>query len=91
MTKIPAYLAAAAVAVALTACGSGEKAYDIAPVFPLSADKCARYHGDEKGEGITASCMVTKEECEKAVADWRNAMESRGIDDAVRFSCEEGS
>jgi len=80
-------LVAASLAVALGACGGSAKSYDIGPIFPLSADKCARYHGDQEGSGITATCMVTKEECERAAADWRETMQSRGVNDAIQFRC----
>ena len=80
--------ATAVLAAALAGCGtSNAKAYDIGPVFPLDPNKCARYGGDEKGSGPTASCMVTKAECEKAAADWRQAMQSSGVNDAIEFSC----
>lgn len=80
-------LAAASLTIALSSCGGSDKTYDISPIFPLSSDKCARYDGDEKGTGIDATCMVTKEECEKAAADWRNAMSSSGVNDAINFRC----
>jgi len=80
--------AAVSLAVALTACGGASaKTYDIAPIFPLSSDKCAKYGGEQKGSGFSASCMVTKSECEKAAADWRAAMASSGVNDAIQFSC----
>lgn len=89
MTRIFACCAAASMAVALTACGGADaKTYDISPIFPLSSDKCARYGGDQEGTGFTATCMVTKAECERAAADWREAMESSGVNDAILFSCE---
>ena len=88
MTRILGFFAAACIAVALTGCGgSNAKAYDIGPVFPLDPNKCAKYGGDQKGSGLTASCMVTKAECEKAAADWRQAMQSSGVNDAIEFSC----
>lgn len=87
-TKISVFLATASVAVALTACGGGGKTYDISSIFPLSPDKCARYDGDQQGSGVTASCMVTKEECQKAAADWRSAMENSGVNDAINFTCD---
>ena len=74
----------------LTAAGcssADQKNYDIAPIFPLSSGKCAKYHGDEKGSGITARCMVTKAECERAAADWKQAMQSGGVNDAILFTC----
>lgn len=80
-----AFFAAASVAVALGACGSDGKQYDISPIFPLSSDKCARYDGDQTGAGSTATCMVTKAECKKAAADWRNAMVR--VNNALLFSC----
>jgi hypothetical protein len=82
-------LAAVSMAVALTGCGgAGAKTYDISPIFPLSSGKCAKYGGAEQGSGITATCMVTKAECEKAAADWRKAMETGYVHDAIEFSCE---
>lgn len=67
---------------------SGEARYDISPIFPLSTDTCAKYHGEESGEGFGATCLVTKSECERAVADWRQAMSAGGVDDAILFSCD---
>jgi hypothetical protein len=32
--------------------------------------------------------MVTKEECEKAAADWKRAMQAGDVTEAVEFSCE---
>jgi len=67
----------------------GGKTFDISPVFPASdpAAKCAKYHGDLHGSGIAATCMVTKAECERAASDWRNAMQTGGVSDAIEFSC----
>ena len=88
MTRIIGLFAAACVAAVLAACGGANaKTYDIAPIFPLSQDKCAKYGGEQKGSGITASCLVTKAECERAAADWRDAMASSGVTDAIEFSC----
>jgi hypothetical protein len=88
MTKVVAFLATASIAVALTGCvGADAKTYDIAPIFPLSSGKCAKYDGDETGSGVTATCMVTKDECEKAASDWRAAMATGGVNDAIEFSC----
>lgn len=87
MTKIVASVAAASMAVSLTGCGGASKSYDISPIFPLESGKCAKYGGDQQGSGITASCMVTKDECEKATADWREAMQSGGVNDAIEFTC----
>ena len=88
MTRILAFFAAAGMAAALAGCGASAKGYDISPIFPLSADKCARYDGHQEGSGITAKCMVSKAECVKAAADWSAAMESGGVDDAIDFSCK---
>jgi hypothetical protein len=88
MTKLIAFFVAATMAVALSGCGGANaKAYDISPIFPLSSGKCAQYGGDQQGSGVSATCMVTKAECEKAAADWRRAMENGGVNDAVEFSC----
>jgi len=76
------------ITVAVAGClSSSGKNYDISPIFPLS-DKCAKYHGDQSGEGIAASCMVTKSECAKAAADWRQAMSNGYVSDAIQFSCD---
>lgn len=90
MTRISALFAVAGMAAALTACGGGGKTYDIGPIFPASSpsEKCARYHGDLKGSGPFASCMVTKAECERAAADWNEAMQNSGINNPVVFSCK---
>jgi hypothetical protein len=90
MTTRVAFFAAASMAAAVAGCGGGGKTYDISTIFPASdpAAKCARYHGDLQGSGITATCMVTKDECEKAAADWRQAMQSGGVNDAIQFSCK---
>jgi hypothetical protein len=86
--RVFAFLAVACMTVGLTSCGGvGAKAYDISPIFPLSTGKCARYGGHEEGSGVTATCMVTKAECEKASADWRRAMEAGGVTEAIEFSC----
>lgn len=89
VVKFGVWLAAAALTIAVSGCSSGdEKRYDISPIFPLSANKCAEYHGDESGEGFNATCMVTKSECERAAADWRKVMRERGVNDAIQFSCD---
>jgi hypothetical protein len=86
--RLLAFLAAATTVLSLAACGqSDDKTYDIAPVFPLSSDKCARYDGETEGTGITAHCWVTKEQCEKAAQDWHQSMQQSGVTDAVEFSC----
>jgi len=89
MTRLVAFFAAASVAVAVTGCGGAEaKTYDISPIFPLSSGKCAKYGGDEEGSGISATCMVTKGECERAATEWRKAMETGGVNEAIEFSCK---
>lgn len=75
----------AAVALVLTGCQSQANTYDIAPIFPLSADKCAKYDGTAEGTGLGAHCWVTKAKCEEAVKDWRDAM--RNVNDAIQFTC----
>jgi hypothetical protein len=81
-------MAAATMALAIGGCGGSGKSYDIGPIFPLSNDKCARYHGDEKGSGPTASCMVDKSNCEQAASDWHDSMQSSGVNDAIDFTCD---
>jgi hypothetical protein len=88
MTRFIACCCAAASLTALSGCGDTAKGYDISPIFPLSSGKCARYGGSQEGSGFAAKCMVTKSECEKAAADWRAAMQSGGVNDAIEFSCE---
>lgn len=87
LTRASIALAVTAGAIALAGCGGASKTYDIAPIFPLSSDKCARYGGDQEGSGPAATCKVTKDECEKAATDWREAMDNRGINDAIDFRC----
>lgn len=88
-TRITALLVTAIAAFAVVGCSStDDKQYDIAPIFPLSEDKCETYNGDESGEGFNASCMVTKADCERAVADWERAMREGGVGDAIQFSCD---
>jgi hypothetical protein len=61
--------------------------YDIGPIFPASKGKCDKYNGTAEAHGsVFESCMVTKEECERAAADWRKAM-SRNVPDAIQFRC----
>jgi hypothetical protein len=87
-TRVFAFFAAASVTAAVSGCGGGgAEAYDISPIFPLSSGKCAHYGGHEEGSGVTAKCMVTKAECEKAAADWRNAMQNGGVNEAIEFTC----
>jgi hypothetical protein len=80
--------AALGLAAVLSACGSSGKTYDISPIFPLTPDKCAEYHGEQEGSGVGESCMVSKGECERAVANWREAMQSGGVDETIEFTCE---
>lgn len=87
-----ARIAAVALAVGLAAtvsgCGSSNaRNYDISPIFPLSAGKCAKYGGVQKGTGPDATCMVTQDECKQAAADWRQVMRQSYVSDAIQFSC----
>lgn len=83
--RLAVLLSLAALTVGATGCGPDQKTYDIGPLFPLSAGKCAKYDGDAQGSGAGASCYVTKEECENAARDWDAAM--KNVPDALRFSC----
>ena len=75
-----------AIVLAMSACGAGDdKTYDISPVFPLSANKCEKYNGRSEGSGPGASCWVTKADCERAAADWQQAMHDDP--DAIEFRC----
>jgi hypothetical protein len=87
-TRLVALFAVASIAAAVAGCGSADaKTYDISPIFPLSSGKCAQYDGNQSGSGIGATCMVTKAECERAATDWRSAMQTGGVNDAIAFSC----
>jgi hypothetical protein len=88
MRRILALVAVVSTAVVLASCGGDSKEYDISSIFPLSEDKCERYNGDEDGEGPTATCLVSKEDCERAAADWRDSMQSSGVNDAILFTCD---
>ena len=86
-TRLLAVITAAATAITLSACNSlGGKNYDIAPIFPLTKDKCAKYNGTAEGSGgLDEHCWVTQADCERAAADWRNAMHN--MPDAIQFRC----
>lgn len=87
-SRVVAFFAAAVTVLALSACSQGgSKDYDIAPLFPLTADKCAKYDGNAEGSGFAAHCWVTKEECEQATQDWRTSMQQGGVTDATEFTC----
>lgn len=87
-TPLGAAFAVAACVWALSGCGRNHpKTYDIAPIFPLSSDKCTKYDGTVDGSGITAHCWVSKANCEQAVTDWRHAMQQGGVADAIEFRC----
>lgn len=81
-------LTAASAAIALAGCtGNPSKSYDISPIFPVSAGKCAKYDGRTEGSGLAAHCWVTKSKCLEATADWRQAMRQGGVTDAIEFRC----
>jgi hypothetical protein len=84
--KMLSLLATAGTVVILAGCGDGGKTYDISAIFPLSPDKCAEYGGTEEGSGPGATCMVTKEQCERAVSDWRAA--TQNVSGAINFRCD---
>lgn len=88
LMRLSVLLVTAGLAVVVAACGGSGKTYDIGPIFPLSPDKCAKYGGTQEGSVPTETCMVTKEECERAAADWREAMQSGGVNETIEFSCE---
>jgi len=84
-----AAFAVAATALTASGCGGGDsKTYDISPIFPLSSNKCANYDGRTEGSGLMAHCWVTKEKCEQAASDWKQAMQQGGVTDAIQFSCD---
>jgi hypothetical protein len=86
----PGVLAAAVMlTIGATSCSDeNARQYDISPIFPLTSDKCAQYNGEESGEGLSATCMVTKADCERAAADWRQAMSDGGVTDGILFTCD---
>jgi hypothetical protein len=87
--RLMAVVATASVVLAASACGAGDsRNYDIAPIFPLTSNKCSKYDGKVEGSGFTAHCWVTKAECERAAQDWRQAMRQGGVTDAIEFSCD---
>lgn len=86
-TSFLAVLSSLAVSAALVACGGSDKTYNISPIFPLSADKCDTYNGEQEGSGMSATCMVSKDDCERAAADWKESMDSSGVD-ALLFTCD---
>ena len=89
LTRIGAGAAAALVALTFAACSNtDEKKYDIAPVFPLSSDKCEEYNGETEGTGFTAHCWVTLTDCKRAADDWAASMKKSGVNDAILFRCE---
>jgi hypothetical protein len=85
-----AAFAVAAAGLTASACagGSDSKTYDISPIFPLTSNKCAKYGGETEGSGFAAHCWVTKEKCEQAASDWKQAMQRGGVSDAIQFSCD---
>jgi hypothetical protein len=85
IARVGAIATIATIALVLSGCQSDSNTYDIAPIFPLSADKCAKYDGTPEGTGLTAHCWVTKAKCEQAAQDWRDAMHN--VDDAIQFTC----
>lgn len=85
--RITALFATAGTVAVLAACGGGGQTYDISAIFPLSPNKCAEYGGTEEGSGVAATCMVTKEQCERAASDWRTAMQESGVN-AIDFRCD---
>jgi hypothetical protein len=87
-TGLISCLAVASTVLALSACGHDSKKFDIAPIFPLSSDKCAKYGGKPEGSGLSAHCWVTKAKCEQAAADWMHAMQQGGVTDAIQFRCD---
>ena len=82
-----ALLVAVTLMSAVCGCSSSDsKTYDISPIFPLTANKCAKYDGKSEGSGFAAKCLVTRDKCEQAVQDWRNA--TRSVGDAIQFRCD---
>lgn len=84
--RFGALIAVTTIVLSAAACGHNDsRTYDIAPIFPLSAGKCAKYGGKAEGSGLSSHCWVTKSECEQAASDWRQAMQN--LPDAIEFSC----
>jgi hypothetical protein len=83
-----AAFAAIITVLAVSGCGQSSKTYDISPIFPLSSDKCTKYHGKSEGSGFDSHCWVSKAECEQASSDWKQSMQNGGVGDAILFSCD---
>ena len=87
-SRVISFLAVSAAVMALAAGGQSDTtSSDISPIFPLSADKCAKYDGNAEGSGFSAPCWVTPAKCEQATPDWQQAMREGGVSDAIQFSC----
>jgi hypothetical protein len=83
-----ACFAVATAVLAVSSCGqTNSKTYDISPIFPLTANKCAKYGGKTEGTGFNAHCWVTKAECQQAAQDWMQAMQQGGVTNAIEFKC----
>lgn len=88
LRRICGFLATVVLVVVVAACGGGSnKSYDIGE-FTFSAEKCAEYGGTYDEESITESCMVTRDECERAAGEWNASMQEGGVNDAIDFSCD---
>lgn len=76
-------LASVALMLGASGCNSaGGATYDIAPVFPLSANKCEKYNGKKDGR----HCWVNLDDCKRAAADW--AESTKNVSGAIKFKCE---
>ncbi len=89
LTRLGSGLTAALMMLTFAACSNAdEKKYDIAPIFPLSSNKCEKYNGETEGTGPTVHCWVALADCKRAAADWAAAMKESGVDNAILFRCE---
>ena len=90
LKRLSVLLMGGCLAVVVAACGEGSgKSYNIGAIFPASdpVSKCAKYGGTYNAGSILEECMVTKEECERAAGEWREAMQGGGIE-TIEFSCD---
>jgi hypothetical protein len=79
---------AAFVAILASGCAGtgGGKDYDIGPLISLRTHRCTEDYDGDLTKKFPATCMVSKENCEKATADWHEEM--KNLDDALEFRCD---
>lgn len=58
------------------------------PDLPLELGQVRHVQRGPGGRRAHRSLLVTKSECERAVADWNQAMDDNYVDDATWFTCD---